>query len=259
MLTWIIDKHVDRVRGAQTPFIDEALKRGHIVHALRDSIIPKEVDLTGITATGPTLVRGSHGFVNYVERELNPNPGGFTHHENFKLSVYAKAIGEYCLNHEYHIITYDQFIHDREQYGSVFVKPHGDLKRFTGVVVPLGDMLDAAHYRKFGKWIPLDHQTEIIVAPVIEVKDEFRIVVVNGKPITGSTYDVNNPLPVPDNMMATAAEVAAIWNPAVVYVVDIGRTPAGNKVVEYNQFSTSAMYNCDQGAIVDALVHFFAN
>jgi hypothetical protein len=39
MITWILDKYVDRVRGAPTPFIEEASKRGHIIHRSKDPMV----------------------------------------------------------------------------------------------------------------------------------------------------------------------------------------------------------------------------
>lgn len=259
MLTWIVDKYVDRVRGAPTPFIDEAMKRGHIVHALRDSILPKEIDLTGIVLSGPTIVRGSHGFVNYVEKELAPVPGGFTHPTHFQLETYAPILGTRCLNASFKKMTYQEFCDNRTEFGSVFVKPHGDLKRFTGIVVHVGHTLEQTYLQKFGRWFPVDPACELIVAPVVAIGTEHRVVVVDGKPISGSTYDITDHSSLPDGVMDMALEVASIWNPAPVYVVDIGSTPSGYKVVEYNQFSTAAMYNCDQTKIIDALEEMVEN
>ena len=134
MITWILDKHVDRVRNAPTPFFEGALKRNHIVHGLRDSLLPKPVDLTGIELSGPTIVRGSHGFVNYVQKELNPLPGGFTHPTNFQMTTYIPIMKEFCLNDDFGIIEYGTFNNHSVYYTHlgtqpVFVKPLEDLKK----------------------------------------------------------------------------------------------------------------------------------
>lgn len=255
MITWILDKHVDRVRGAPTPFIDEAQKRGHKIYGLRDSIIPKAIDLTGVVISEHTIVRGSHGFVNYVQKELNPLPGGFLHPTNFQLATYAPILGEWCLNNDFFIIEYGVFVHNRYEFGRVFVKPLDEMKKFSGIVLESRQDLEQAHRLKYGKFLPIPETTKMIVSPAKEIDAEFRIIVVDGKPITGSTYDITKPN-VPDDVMETAETVAKIWNPADVYVVDIAQTSHGNKVIEYNQFSTSAIYACDQGKIVDALENY---
>jgi hypothetical protein len=250
MITWILDKHVDRVRNAPTPFAEEAQRRGHIVYGLRDSIIPKAIDLTGIRPSGPTIVRGSHGFVSYVQRELNPSPGGFLHPERFKPSVYAPLIGHFALNSEFEIIEYKDFHLD-----NVFVKPLEEMKKFTGVVVKKDQTLEEACIQDKGKWFELEPSCKLIVSPCKAILKEYRIVVVDEKPITGSTYD--SVAGVPEHVMATAYAVACLWNPMGAYVIDIAETDSENKVVEYNQFSTSAMYACDQAKIMDALEALF--
>ena len=93
--------------------------------------------------------------------------------------------------------------------------------------------------------------SKMIISSVKEIIAEYRIIVVDGKAITGSSYDCLT-IP-PDDVMDTASIVADIWNPIDVYVVDIAKTSTGSKVIEYNQFSTSAIYACDQKKIVDAI------
>ena len=256
MITWILDKHVDRVRNAPTPFFEGALKRNHIVHGLRDSLLPKPVDLTGIELSGPTIVRGSHGFVNYVQKELNPLPGGFTHPTNFQMTTYIPIMKEFCLNDDFGIIEYGTFNNHSVYYTHlgtqpVFVKPLEDLKKFSGVVVNPKQTIKEAHIEKYGKWIEPNDDCKIIITGIKKVIDEYRVVVVNGKAITMSTYD-SQPI-IKLSVMEFVNEATQVWNPAAVYVVDIAKTPNGNKIVEYNQFSTSEMYACDQEKIIDAL------
>ena len=247
MITWILDMHVDRVRNSPTPFIEEALKRNHIVHGLRDSIIPKWIDLSGITISGPTIVRGSHGFVGYVERELKPSPGGFLHPEHFKASVYVSFIGDFALNKDFQIVEYKDFVAKSD----VFVKPLEEMKKFTGVVVEKGQLLKDKHIAAHGKWFDPDPSCKLVIAPFRSILREYRVVVVDGVPITGSDYTSSSLAP--QHVLETVQELCNLWNPADVYVVDIAQTENGNKVVEYNQFSTSAMYACEQDKIVDAL------
>jgi ATP-grasp domain, R2K clade family 3 len=256
MITWILDQHVDRVRNAATPFIEAAHKRHHIVHGLRDSLLPKPIDLTGITISGPTIVRGSHGFVNYVQTELDPSPGGFTHPTNFQLSTYGTLMGEYCLNDGFHIIDYGVFdiLKDRKTQPAWFVKPLEELKRFSGVVVKGNQSIEEAHIEKYGKWLRPRDSCRMAISLAKEIYKEYRVVVVDGKAITGSTYDMSDVAPT--DVLEFVNEIDRMWKPAPVYVVDVATTANGFKIVEYNQFGTSAMYGCNQELIIDALENY---
>lgn len=255
-LTWILDQHVDRMHGAQTPFIDLARKRGHTVHALRDSVVPKPIVLDGITVSGPTILRGSHGFVNYVQKELNPYPGGFVHPTNFQLSTYAPIMKELCLNDEFEITTFGEF-QNLSINEPVFAKPLEEMKRFSGVVVKPHEGLDNAHFTKYRKWLRPDDSCKIVISKTKKILGEWRFVIVDGQPITASTYDsieMEEPAWFQQNhVIEFVAAAAKIWNPADAYVMDVAMTDGENKIVEYNQFSTSAMYACNQDKIIDAL------
>lgn len=259
MLTWIFDMHVDKIKGVETPFVPMAKKYNHTIYCLRDSYLPQKIDFTEITLNGPTIIRGSHGFVNLAHEKLNPQPGGFIHPTNFQLSVYGPVLKDLVLNFKHKIITYDDFLLNRSNFkGDIFVKPAENLKAFTGLVITDNDNEIAdAHFRKFGKWIPLAKDCKIIISSAVDISKEYRFVIVDGVPITGAFYnETDSSLDVPDSVWETAKEIASLWQPADVFVADIAETSEGNKLVEYNQFSTSAMYACNQEKIVQALISY---
>lgn len=254
MITWILDQHVDKVKGRKTPFIKEALLRKHTVYGLRDSLIPKPIDLSNIVVNYPTIVRGSHGFVNHVQQALKPNPGGFLHGTNFQLSTYAPILNKLCINDRFEVYDYVSF--KKNTLGvDLFVKPLDDLKKFNGIVVKPNQTLADAHTEKFSKWFEPDDLTRISVCSAKQISNEYRVVVVNKKAITGSTYDSVGDI-APVEVLKFADQCVNIWNPADVYVIDIAETSIGYKIVEYNQFSTSAMYNCNESLIIDSLEKF---
>lgn len=254
MLTWIIDQHVDRVKGVKTPFIDEARARGHIVHGLRDSLIPKQLDVSHITISRPTIVRGSHGFVNYVQRELSPTPGGFYNPAEFEPTVFAPIFKELFLNYGYQVTTYGNFITNRDKFrGKIFIKPLNNIKLFNGITIEDGEDLSDRHYHKFLKWFAPDTSAEIVVSPAVEVGKEYRMVVVDKTPVAGSEYKVENKEQAPKEVYEFVEKLTQIWNPMDVYVIDIAETSNGYKIVEYNQFGSSGVYECDQSKIIDAL------
>jgi hypothetical protein len=258
MITWILDKHVDKVRGAATPFETEAKRRGHIVHALRDSLIPQTVDVSDITCATPTIVRGSHGFVNHVHRELSPKPGGFLHATNFSMASYVPILKDLCLNANYQVVTFGEFLTHRHMFtGDLFVKPLEDIKQFNGLVIKDQQDIGDAHYTKFRKWFRPADTCKIAVCAAQEVGAEYRVVVVNKQAITGSSYQIEEGL-APYSAIQFVNQITQIWNPMMVYVVDVATTAAGYKIVEYNQFGTSGLYACDQVLIVDALEQLYS-
>ena len=258
MITWILDKHVDKVRGAATPFEAEAARRGHTVHALRDSLIPQTVDVHHITCDTPTIVRGSHGFVNHVHRELSPQPGAFLHATNFSMDSYVPILKDLCLNEHYQVVTFADFLTHRHMFkGDLFVKPLEDIKQFNGLVIKDQQEIGDVHYTKFRKWFRPTDTCKIAVCAAQEVGAEYRVVVINQQAITGSSYKIEEGV-APDSALTFVNQVTQIWNPQTVYVVDVAITPSGYKIVEYNQFGTSGLYACDQVLIVDALEQLYS-
>lgn len=254
MLTWVIDQHVDRVKGVKTPFIDEARKRGHIVHGLRDSLIPKQLDVSGITISGPTIVRGSHGFVNYVQRELNPSPGGFLNPANFEPTVFSPLFKDLFLNYGYQTTTYGDFVANRDTFkGKIFVKPLDNIKLFNGITLEDDEDLSDRHYHIFSKWFAPESNATIVVSPAKEIGKEYRFVVVDKIPVAASEYKVEHKGQAPIDAHDFVKELTKIWNPMPVYVVDIAETNEGYKIVEYNQFGSSGVYECNQSDTIDAL------
>ena len=257
MITWILDKHVDKVRGASTPFETQARRRGHTVHALRDSLIPQTVDVSHITCETPTIVRGSHGFVNLVHRQLDPQPGGFVHASNFSMDTYVPILKDLCLNVNYQVVSFGDFLTHRHTFkGDLFVKPLDDIKQFNGLIIKDQQEIGDAHYTKFRKWFRPSDTCKLAVCAAQQIGAEYRVVVVNQQVITGSHYKVELGV-APDSALTFVNQITHLWNPTLVYVVDVAETPLGYKIVEYNQFGTSGMYACDQDLILDALEQLY--
>ncbi len=77
------------------------------------------------------------------------------------------------------------------------------------------------------------------------------MIVIDTVPVTASEYKPNFDSCVPQGVYDFASKLS--WNPMPVYVVDVVESDRGYKVVEYNQFGTSGVYNSDQMKVIDAL------
>jgi hypothetical protein len=102
----------------------------------------------------------------------------------------------------------------------------------------------------------LRHLQAGCVCAAQQIGAEYRVVVVNKQVITGSSYKIEEGV-APDSALTFVNQVAHVWNPTLVYVVDVAETATGYKIVEYNQFGTSGMYACDQNLILDALEQLY--
>lgn len=60
-----------------------------------------------------------------------------------------------------------------------------------------------------------------------------------------------------DGARTFALSMIKLWQPNVAFVLDIAETENGYKIVEVNGYTTSGFYQCDVGAIAEALVNRF--
>ena len=124
---------------------------------------------------------------------------------------------------------------------------------FNGIIIDDEEDLSDRHFHKYQKWFAPEPSAEIVVCEAKNVGREYRVIVVDGVPVAASEYKLDMENPAPQNVYDFVSELSLIWNPTLVYVVDVAETDQGYKVVEYNQFGTSGVYGSNQIAIIDAL------
>lgn len=135
----------------------------------------------------------------------------------------------------------------------MFVRPDSPLKPFSGRVLDRVGITAAALDHGF---YYDDDRLPVVVTPVVEVGEEWRFVVAEGRVVAGSGY-------VADGRASTGslAEDHAAWvfaedvvarlpAPERVFVVDVCETPAGLRLLELNPFSGADLYDCDRDAVV---------
>src|SRR5262249_40857848 len=102
-----------------------------------------------------------------------------------------------------------------------------------------------------------DPATLIVVARAKKLTREWRLIVANGKVITGSQYrdaDEHQETPgYPEEVLAFATTVlnSVSWRPAPMFIMDICDSEDGLRLLELNSFGCSGHYLADLRIIVE--------
>jgi len=138
----------------------------------------------------------------------------------------------------------------------VLIRPDSPLKPFSGRVLEREQITLSA----------LDHgfyydneRLPVVVTTAIEVRAEWRFVVVASKVVAGSEYETDGrssgaQIPPDHRSWRYAGDlVAGMQQPDPVFVLDVCETRGGLRVMELNPFSGADLYNCDRRAVVAAV------
>lgn len=142
-----------------------------------------------------------------------------------------------------------------------FVKPSSDLKAFTaGILEPentLKSFIESQYHRSgYNEEMALVHD-------LVEIDAEYRFFCIDGKVITGSQYRRNNvtvtsPV-VPQAVLDAADEYAVLYKPSEIYTMDLAETPDGIKIVEYNCWHGSGLYDVDTKKLFSSIHEHYIN
>jgi hypothetical protein len=152
-------------------------------------------------------------------------------------------------------LLYSMFGVDR----TIFIRPDGGSKSFTGQLFHKETFIkDLDNLRRPPEEI-------VVVSGPKDIDEEYRLVVGNGKYITGGQYKSKGKLQkapessVPQEAIDIAIVAANLYKPDPVYVIDIGMTYQGAKIVEINSFSCSGLYWCNLEKIVEQVSEIVYN
>jgi hypothetical protein len=211
--------------------------------------------LVRVPATGPVIIYGATGFVTRVHEARRWTPGVFFDSWRFTVPVWQAAWGPRCLNDGADITTISEFSQrrlpdDRE----FFIRPVRDLKEFVGSVVRFGNFTTWFQRISHGEYT-VTADCPIVVADPVNIDIEWRLFMVDGKVSSGSRYRLRGYLfpnsEVPSEVVEFAEGTAAIWSPAPVFVLDVGRSAGRLFVVECGCFNSAGFYASDIPKIVE--------
>lgn len=208
------------------------------------------------------VFHGSLGNATRIASQLHWNPGSFCQDQAFRCSTWYDSARRWLVHSDWHICTALELVARAREIAAqlnsadrLFVRPDSPLKPFSGRVVDVATVslakLDYGFYYD-------DDTILVVAAPVRQIDQEWRFVVVNRSVVTGSAYDpeTRKPLPVPTDSTAAAfaSTVASqLPSPDIVYVLDVCQCDGDLRLLELNPFGGADLYACDAVAIVDSV------
>lgn len=191
-----------------------------------------------------------------VATQFDWKPGSY-YGNNHEYEKYSVGYGNNILNFGSIICAFnDKF--DWNNGESLFIKPSRDAKVFTGKVFSKPEWEDFVYNTLNNKENKrIKESTLIQVAKAHKIIKEARIWIVNKQVVTSSYYmfhgDVDYEENVSDEGLNFAKQMAETYDVADAYVMDIGKTYEGWKIMEVNCINSAGFYKADVKNIVLAL------
>ncbi len=204
--------------------------------------------------TGPVFAYGSTG-LGVVARNRGWQPGYYD--ENLDYELMLARYGSLALNAGALCGRLDELEPVEDTF---FIRPVLDNKSFAGTVMTRQAFEDfRAGVAKVSdeRDVTLRPQDRVVLAPLTDIRAEYRLFVIGGQVVAGSRYKlgdrVQSSTEVPAQVAAFAQSCADHWGPNAAYTLDVADTPNGLKVIETNSANSAGFYACDVGAIIDAV------
>jgi len=245
--TWIVQDRLHSTAGNNTFSVLERACEEADCALLRVHVTPYSPEMPDIPpVSAPFVFYGYTTLITHAARSPQWRSGVFFDPALFQPSMYAQQYGHLYLNSDTRTLTCEAFhaeLHPAE--ARFFVRPNNDLKTWTGQVMTFGEYV--ARFETFDA--PTCREIIAVSAPK-EIYAEWRVVLVDSRPIASCRYQPQALAWAPAEVEAFARSAAAKWLPFPVVVMDIANTDQGLKVIELNCFNGCNFYLMDIGRIV---------
>lgn len=255
---WIIQDNYDWDKG--TKELINILERNDVPHTFH-KVIPFVGDIEPeINPKGYVICIGSYS-MRHVAKKYNWYPGVYDigHISLLEMNIHW---GHNMLNYNSRCIPFGSIPEYLPNYDNdIFIRPIFDSKVFSGNVFQKKELMEwhgkVMKLENDHTSIDLTKDTMIIMAPPKPIWSEYRTWIVNNRVITASQYKsggrVVYSFHVDQYIIDFAQYMANIWGPAKTYVLDIGITEDGPKIVEANTLNAARFYHCDMFKLWAAL------
>lgn len=212
----------------------------------------------------------AYGSINLIRGLLRGTPWTPTAWMNLKdmtCQSYYAHWGHFCLQREYAMVPWadlprvkDKLYQTYQEDDCVFFRPNDNTKVFTGKVVPR---------EEFKRWYDQEEycyspapESLAVVARPQKLDAEWRIVICDGKIVTGSLYKTNGRTMTyeemepgaPKEALDLAETIARLeWKPGPAFVLDVCLSVGEYKVLEIGSLNSAGLYKCDLEKVVDAM------
>ena len=231
-------------------------------------IIPFTTEMTGIedfAKYDKVIMHGSVKVIDLWQKGFLPREAVVWYdEEHFDQFFYSLHIpNNLLLNGEARFSTFGK-MKDLPMKEDSFVKPSKDLKAFAGIIVPKGKTIyeEVFSHQLSSSFSENPDDEVIIVAPLKEIKKEYRNFVVNGKIVDSSIYKIGSKITyeVPtqeerEQLKAFLEVLKTHYEPLCNYVADFALLEDGTwNLIEYNCINCAGMYAVDRRKIFNALI-----
>lgn len=257
-ITWALES--DAFPETHESLRNAVCDRGHVLIDWND-----EWWSDGFPANVPTsriVFHGSLGNASLIAERLNWSPGSYCPTDAFRCSSWYESARQWLIHSDWRFAPADELVANAASVGaaigsptSFFVRPDSPLKPFSGRVVDIETLslerLDHGFYYD-------DETLPVVAAPLRNIGDEWRFVIVRNSVIAGSAYDPTTRSSVPADLDSIATRYAVqiaenIDAPADVYILDVCECDGEVRLLELNPFGGADLYAADAFAIVDAV------
>ena len=258
MVAWVFEKNVfsEKCFDAMISWCKETSTEYHTI-----KIIPFIHEVDGKLPnfnSNKIIVYGSIGIQKTRDRN-NWKPGIFTSDELNETNL-IENLGDLYLNNDAKICLLKDLPNIDEEV--IFVKPNTDTKEFAGTVMSK---------EKISSWISGMIKSgyveesflnaEVVYSIPKNIGCEWRLVIVDKQIVAYSVYKqygiVRPEMWLPDAARNFAETIVDKYSPLDIYVMDICQIESGEfKVIEYNTFNSSGLYDCHIPTIMEAVTNF---
>ncbi len=214
---------------------------------------------------GPVIFYGSAKLVERVVEINGWTPGVYYDEVRFSFDAVRAGYNELLLNADSKVMALGELLaaHGAPE-TEWFIRPVSNMKVFAGGVRKIRDLPELLER---GSKSIATAATRVQIAEPKTLRREWRTVVVDGRVITGSMYRSHGQAmagdaygTINDDVIAFATAAAKRYQPAPVFVLDVGEWIQGSErrlsVVECNPFNCSGWYWSDFHAIAREVTAF---
>lgn len=189
-----------------------------------------------ITNEQKIICFGSSYAIHSVAMNQGWNPGVYDI-EALDFTVQLEHWGDLMLNADSNVLLFK----DVHFEGKMFMRPSKEGKAFNGGIFEGSELPN----------IP-PHIT-IQLSSIKKIYAEYRLWVIDSHVVASSSYRPLASSLVPDSVVRFAESVISVWNPAKAFVLDVGETEHGMKIIEINTFNVANLYAADVNAIITSI------
>lgn len=258
MLTFLIETDVPDPSGI-TRLMYAAKEMGHRVILIKrdDLILQCLVGQVG----APLVFFGSLNTIRDLQDlDRMPPPLVWCDWESLSCHTYYAKYGKYLIQEEYGFYPFAEIPRIKDflykTYGfknKIFMRPDTGDKSFTGTVI--GEPEFEYQY-KIAQARSKNTDLCVVSKPTL-IHSEYRFVIANRKVVAGSLYRIGGMLlpnkEYPEEAAALAEEIATVWSPHPIFVIDIAKLRNGEyRLMEIGMINGAGLYCCDARSIIGA-------